>query len=149
MKLLAGLTLFLLCVLAGEGKSRRLQRRAQMLSKYHELIREISEKQLNGLLSFREGVLTCPPSPERNQLLCLLRGEVSNLHLLTTEEREGLCAYARSESRSAAALRGERDALLTMLQRKRDKTGEELAHKGQVYRSVGCLCGAAALLLVL
>ena len=69
--------------------------------------------------------------------------------LLTAEERAALGAYARTQSRSLAALRAERDALLTLLQQARDSTREELGRKGQVYRSVGYLCGVAVLLLVL
>ena len=91
----------------------------------------------------------CPPSPEREALLKLSGGDDACLSLLTAEESACLAAYARSESRSVAALRSEREALLALLQRERDRTREELGGKGQVYRSVGYLTGAAALLLVL
>ena len=149
MKLLAGIALFLLCALAGESRSRRLQRRVQALLKLHELIREIGERQLAALVSFREGALRCPPSPEREQLMDLSRGRGPSMPLLTAEEQGALAAYARSETRSPAELRAERDALLTLLQQARDSTREELGRKGQVYRSVGYLCGVAVLLLVL
>lgn len=149
MKLLAGLVLFLLCALAGEGQARRLLRRERTLGKLYELFREIGDRQLNGLVSFREAAMGCPPSPEREQLLAIMRGEETVTLLLTPEERAGILAYARSESRSASALRTERDALLALLRRERDRTREELSCKGRVYRSVGYLCGAAVLLLVL
>ena len=149
MKLLAGALLFLLCGLAGEGKARSLVRRERTLGKLHDLIREIGDRQLSGLVSFREGTLRCAPSPERDQLLALSQGKEADMPLLTAEELSALGAYARSESRSLEALRAERDGLLSLLQRERDQTREELSRKGQVYRSVGYLCGAAALLLVL
>ena len=149
MKLLAGIALFLLCALAGESRSRRLQRRAQALLKLFELIREIGERQLTALLSFQESALRCPPTPEREQLMDLSRGREPSMPLLTAEERNALAAYARSETRSPAALRAERDALLALLQRSREQTAAELKNKGQVYRSVGYLTGVAALLLVL
>lgn len=149
MKLLAGIALFLLCAVAGESRSRRLQRREQALLKLHELIREIGERQLTALVSFREGALRCPPTPEREQLMDLSRGREPSMPLLTAEERNALAAYARSETRSPAALRAERDALLALLQRSREQTAAELKNKGQVYRSVGYLTGVAALLLVL
>ena len=149
MKLLAGIALFLLCALAGEGKSRRLSHREQTLRRLHELIREIGEKQLAALVSFRESALSCPPSPERELLLQLACGKEVSAPLLTAEERDGLKAYARAESRSSADLRTERDALLALLQRSREQTAAELKSKGQVYRSVGYLTGVAALLLVL
>ena len=149
MKLLAGFVLFLLCALAGESKARRLRQREQSLQRLHGLIREISDRQLSALVSFGEATLGCPPSPEREQLLDHLHGKPLQMPLLTAEERSSLAAYARSESRSVTALRTERDALLTFLQREQERTKEELAHKGQVYRSVGYLCGTAALLLVL
>ena len=69
--------------------------------------------------------------------------------LLTAEEQNALAAYARSETRSPAALRAERDALLALLSRNREQAKAELAGKGQIYRSVGYLTGVAALLLVL
>ena len=149
MKLLAGIALFLLCALTGESRSRRLQRRAQALLKLYELIREIGERQLAALLSFQESALRCPPSPEREQLLELARGKEPSMPLLTAEEKSALAAYARAETRSPAALRAERDALLALLQRSREQTAAEIKNKGQVYRSVGYLTGAAALLLVL
>ena len=149
MKLLAGIVLFLLCALAGEGKARRLQRRERALSKVHELIFEIGERQQNALVSFREGALMCSPSPEREQLLKLAGGEELCLPMLTAEERSSLAAYARSESRSVSALKDERDSLLSLLQKAREQAAEERTHKGQICRSVGYLCGAAALLLVL
>ena len=149
MKLLAGMALFLLCALAGEGRARRLQRREQTLFRVYELIRDIGDRQLNGLISFQEAALRCPPSPERQLLLEFCQGRDTGESLLTAEERDRLLAYARSESRSVAALRAERDALLEMLQRERDRTRQDLLRKGQVYRSVGYLSGVAALLLVL
>ena len=149
MKLLAGIALFLLCASAGESRSRRLQRRAQALLKFFELIREIGERQLTALLSFQESALRCPPSPEREQLMDLSRGRGPSMPLLTAEEQSALAAYARSETRSPAALRAERDALLALLQRSREQTAAEIKNKGQVYRSVGYLTGVAALLLVL
>ena len=149
MKLLAGITLFLLCALAGEGRSRRLRRRAQTLLRVYELIHEIGDRQLTALMSFREGALFCPPSPERERLLLLANGTDAALPLLTGEENAALGAYARSESRSSSALRAERDGLLALLQRNREQAEEELQNKGQVYRSVGYLCGAALLLLVI
>jgi hypothetical protein len=148
VKLLAGIALFLLCALVGEGKSRRLAKRARTLEALCRLIRQIGERQQSALVSFEEGALRCPPSWEREQLLKLAAGETACMPLLTTEERMILAAYARSESRSVAMLRTERDALLTRLQRERDRTEEELIRKGRVYRSVGYLCGTAALLLV-
>ena len=149
MKLMAGVLAFLLCALAGEGKARHLMRREQSLARLYGLLREIGDRQVSGLVSFREGTIRCPPSPERDQLLALARGEGPMTPLLTAEERASVLAYARSESRSVSALRRERDALLTLLQRERDRTREELSRKGRVYRSVGYLCGAAVLLLVL
>ena len=149
MKLVAGALLFLVCALVGEGKARSLVRRQRTLAGFMELIREIGDRQLSGLVSFREGALRCPSSPERDQLLALTQGSEAELPLLTREERAALAAYARSESRSLEALRAERDGLLGLLQKGLDRTREELSHKGQVYRSVGYLCGAAALLLVL
>ncbi len=149
MKLLAGMALFLLCALAGEGKSRRLQRRAQTLFRLHELVREIGDRQLAALMSFREGVLYCQPSPEREQLLRLASGKEAALPLLTAEENDALGAYARSDSRSPSALRAERDGLLALLRRSREQAEAELESKGRVYRSVGYLCGAALLLLVI
>lgn len=149
MKLVAGAFVFILCGLVGEGKARRLMRRERTLSKLQGLIREIGDRQLTGLVSFREGALRCGASPERDQLLALAEGKEPDMPLLRPEERASLAAYARSESRSIETLRTDRDALLAMLQRERDETGQELARKGQVYRSVGYLCGAAALLLVL
>lgn len=149
MKLMAGLALFLLCALVGEGQARRLLRRERTLGKLCELIRQIGDGQLSGLVSFQEAALRCSPSPERDQLLALARSGEPMTPLLTAEERALLLAYARSESRSVSALRRERDALLALLQRERDRTREELSRKGRVYRSVGYLCGAAVLLLVL
>ena len=64
MKLLAGIALFLLCAITGEGKARRLQRREKTLSKLCELLQEIGERQQRTLVSFQEGALMCPPSPE-------------------------------------------------------------------------------------
>ena len=148
MKLLAGLVLFLLCGLLGEGRARRLQRREQTLGRLRELIRDIGDRQLSGLISFQEGALRCPPSPERDLLLALLEDGAPQTPLLSPEERSRLTAYVRSESRSAAALRAERDVLMERLQREQDRAKEELTRKGQVYRSVGYLLGAAALLLV-
>ena len=149
MKLMAGIALFLLCALVGEGRSRRLLRREQTLLAFHELIRRIGEKQLTALVSFREGALTCPPSPEREALLQLASGGEPPVSLLTAEERARIAAYARSESRSAAALRAERDELLSLLEKNREQARADLLRKGQVCRSVGYLVGAAALLLVL
>ena len=90
-----------------------------------------------------------PPSPEREALLELAGGKDPDLALLTVEERSSLAAYARSRSRSTAALQAERDRLLSLLQAAREQAGEERMRKGQVCRSVGYLCGVAALLLVL
>ena len=149
MKLLAGMMLFLLCALAGEGKARRLLRREKALTGFYELIRSAGDRQLLTLIPFREALLSCPPSPEREQLTALLRGNKGEISLLTSEEVDRLAAYARSESRSLAALRAERDDLLTMLQGARDSMKEERMQKGQIYRSVGYLFGVAALLLVL
>ena len=149
MKLLAGMMLFLLCAMAGEGKARRFLRREQALAGYQELIRSVGDRQLLTLIPFREAVLSCPASPEREQLMVLLQGSKREIPLLTSEEMRRLSAYARSESRSLAALRTERDDLLTMLQAARDSVKEERLRKGQVYRSVGYLFGVAALLLVL
>ena len=149
MKLLAGALLFLLCALAGEGKARRLVRRERTLMKFHELIQKIGDQQLIGLVSFREGVLRCPPSMERDQLLSLAQGKEAELPLLTAEERSALAAYARSETRSVGELRSQRDALLILLRREQDRTREELSQKAQVYRSVGYLFGVAVMLLVL
>ena len=146
---MAGALLFLLCALVGEGKTRRLSRREQSLSGLHGLIHESGERQLSLLVSFREGVLLCPPSTEREQLLALLEGKESHMSLLTAEELAALRTYARYESRSLDDLKRERDALLTLLQKAREQTHEELMHKGQVYRSVGYLGGVAAMLLVL
>ena len=149
MKLTAGALLFVLCALVGEGKARRLSRRERTLLCLNGLIEEIGDRQLRLLVSFREAALRCPLSPERDQLLALAQGKEQDLPLLTAEERAALATYARSESRSAEGLRAERDALVSLLQREREHTHEELAHKGRVCRSVGYLCGAAALLLVL
>lgn len=149
MKLLSGLALFLLCGLAGESKARRLQHRERTLFRLYGLIREISDRQLSNLMSFREGALLCSPSPERDQLLRLESGETVPMPLLTMEERERVRSFARMESRSVAALRQERDALLTQLQQERNRAREELDQKGRIYRSVGVLCGAAALLMIL
>ena len=149
MKLLAGTVLFLLCALAGEGRARCLRRRERLLSTIYELISDIGDRQQRALISFREGALLCPSSPERDQLLNMAAGVTVCLPSMTTEEKAKLAAYARSDSRSVSILRTERDALLCMLQQSRDRTREELAGKGQVYRSVGYLCGVAALLLVL
>lgn len=149
MKLLAGALLFLLCGLAGEGKARRLVRRERTLIQLHGLIQQIGDRQLTGLVSFREGALRCPPSAERDQLLTLAQGKEGDMPLLTAEERAALAAYARSETGSVAELRTQREGLLNLLQRARAQTREELSRKGQVYRSVGYLLGAAVLLLVL
>ncbi len=149
MKLLAGLALFLLCALVGEGRARRLLRRERIIGKLHDLIQAIGDRQLTALTSFQEAALGCPPSSERALLLSLARGETSDSDFLTAEELAALRAYARSDSRSVSALRMERDALLAFLQKERDRTRQELSRKGQVYRSMGYLCGAAALLLVL
>ncbi len=149
MKLLTGITLFLLCALIGEEKNRRIRRRERTLANLYDLIRQIGDRQLNGMVPFREGVTACPPSPERELLLDLADGNPAKAPLLTAEERTGLAAYARSESRSVRALRAERDELLSMLRQARDKTEEEMARKGQIYRSVGYLSGAGILLLLL
>ena len=149
MKLLAGALLFGLCALAGEGKARRLVRRERTLMKLHGLIQEIGDRQLTGLVSFREGALRCPPSAEREQLLVLAQGKEGDMPLLTAEERAALTAYARSETGSVAELRAKREGLMTLLQQARAQTRAELSQKGQVYRSVGYLLGAAVLLLVL
>lgn len=149
MKLLAGIALFCLCALTGEGRARRLQRREKTLMQLYELIRAIGDRQQSAFVSFWDGAMLCPPSPEREALLRLSRGEEDRLPLLTAEERGSLARYARSDSRSVTALRAEREALLTQLQQDRDRTREELKTKGQVYRSVGYLSGMAALLLVL
>ena len=149
MKLLAGALLFLLCGLVGEGKARRLARRERSLKDLHGLIEKIGNWQLSGLVSFREGALRCPSSSERDQLLALAQGKEAELPLLTAEERSALTAYARSDSRSLEALRAQRNALLALLREAQERTRQELSHKGQVYRSVGYLCGAAVLLLVL
>ena len=149
MKLLAGIALFLLCALVGEGKSHRLAKRERALGAFCKLIREIGERQQSALVSFREGALMSPPSLEREALLELAGGKAPDLALLTAEERLGLAAYARSHSRSTTALQAERDRLLSLLQTAREQAGEERMRKGQVYRSVGYLTGVAALLLVL
>ena len=149
MKLLAGLALFLLCALVGEGRARDLLCRERTLGTLYGLIRDIGDRQLTGLMSFQEGVLGCPPSLERALLLALARGEAPAMPLLTAEELAALRAYALSRSRSVAALRTERDALLAFLQKERERTHQERKQKGQVCRSVGYLCGTAALLLVL
>ena len=149
MKLLAGALLFLLCALVGEKKAQRLARRERTLIRLHGLIEEIGDRQLSLLVSFREAALRCPPSPERDELLALAQGTDAEIPLLTAEERAALAAYARSETRSMSELRNQRDVLLRLLCRERDQTREELAHKGQVYRSVGYLLGVAVLLLIL
>ncbi len=149
MKLLAGMMLFLLCALVGEGKARRLRHREQGLARVHELIRQIGDTQVRSLVSFREAALRCPASPERDELLKLSAKEAACLPLLTSEERACLAAYAQAGSWSLGALRQQQEALLALLQRERSRAKEELMHKGQVYRSVGYLCGAAILLLVL
>ena len=149
MKLLSGMALFILCALIGEGRARRLQRRERTLTGLGRLIREIGQRQQRTLLSFREAALLSPPSPEREQLLSLAAGAKDALPLLTAEERSSLMAYARSETASLDALRREREALLGLLEKARESARAELAQKGRVYRSVGYLCGAAALLLVL
>lgn len=149
MKLLAGTLLFLVCALLGEGKARRLAHRERTLTRLQELIREIGDRQLTGLVSFREGALHCSPSPERDQLLILARGKEEDMPLLTGEERAALAAYARAEARSVAELQDQREGLLTLLRQAQEQTREELSRKGQVYRSVGYLLGAAVLLLVL
>ncbi len=149
MKLLAGALLFFLCALAGEGKARRLVHRERTLMKLHELIQKIGDQQITGLVSFQEGALRCPPSMERDQLLFLAQGKEAELPLLTAEERAAIAAYVRAETRSVGELRSQRDALLILLRRERDRTQEELSQKGQVYRSVGYLFGVAVLLLVL
>ncbi len=149
MKLLTGLTLFLLCALAGEGRARRLQRREQRLSCLYGLIREIGERQLTELVSFQEAALRCAASPERELLLRLVTDTKTDIPWLTSEETDCLAAYARSESRTVSALRAEQEALLSRLQRERDATREERSSRGQVYRSVGYLFGVAVLLLVL
>lgn len=149
MKLLAGIVLFLLCGLTGEGRARRLQRRERTLSNLRELIAQIGDRQQAALVSFREAALGCHPSPEREALLRLSKGEDAFLPLLTAEELSSLAAYARSDSRSVSALRAERAAVLALLARERDRTREEWQRKGQVYRAVGYLCGVAVLLLVL
>ena len=149
MKLLAGMMLFLLCGLAGERSARRLQRRRRTLTVLQDHIQQVRERQLTCLMSFREAVLSCPVSPEREGLLGLCGESREQLPLLTVEETKRLAAYARTESRSIATLRTERDALLTFLRQAKGRTGEELSTKGSVYRSVGYLLGAAALLLVL
>ena len=149
MKLLAGALLFLLCALVGEKKAKRLTRRERTLIRLHGLIEEIGDRQLSLLVSFREAALRCPPSPERDELLALAQGTDAEIPLLTAEERAALAAYARSETRSMSELRNQRDVLLRLLCRERDQTREELAHKGQVYRSVGYLLGVAVLLLIL
>ena len=66
-----------------------------------------------------------------------------------SKARRSVSLNTRSHSRSTAALQAERGRLLTLLQAAREQAGEERMRKGQVYRSVGYLCGAAALLLVL
>ena len=81
MKLLAGIALFLLCALVGEGKSRRLAKRERTLSAFCKLIREIGERQQSALVSFREGALMSPPSPEREALLELAGGKDPDLVL--------------------------------------------------------------------
>ena len=149
MKLLAGALLFLLCGLVGEGKARCLARRERSLKDLHGLIEKIGDWQLSGLVSFREGALRCPPSPEQEQLLTLAQGKEADMLLLTAEERSSLAAYVRSDSRSLEALRAQRNELLALLREAQERTRQELSRKGQVYRSVGYLCGAAALLLVL
>lgn len=149
MKLLAGALLFLLCALVGEKKAKRLARRERTLIRLHGLIEEIGDRQLSLLVSFREAALRCPPSPERDELLALAQGTDAEIPLLTAEERAALAAYARSETRSMSELGNQRDVLLRLLCRERDQTREELAHKGQVYRSVGYLLGVAVLLLIL
>ena len=82
MKLLAGIALFLLCALVGEGKSRRLAKRERTLSAFCTLIREIGERQQSALVSFREGALMNSPSPEREALLELAGGRDPDLALL-------------------------------------------------------------------
>ena len=149
MKLMAGIVLFLLCALAGEEKSRRLLRREQELFSLRELIKRIGEGQLTALVSFREAALSCPPSPTRDQLLRLAEGREKDVPLLKREEADRLLAYVRSESRSPSALRGDLDDLLALLLRAGEQARAERTSKGQIYRSVGCLVGAAALLLVL
>ena len=149
MKLLAGIVLFCLCALAGEERARRLQRREQRLARVTEVSVGSGDRQMDAVGSSREGALLCPPSPEREELLKLSGGGESDMPLLTGEEKARLAAYARSDSRSVAALRSEREALLALLQQDGTRTREELTHKGQVCRSVGYLCGVAALLLVL
>lgn len=149
MKLLAGIALFLLCAITGEGKARRLQRREKTLSKLCELLQEIGERQQRTLVSFQEGALMCPPSPEREALLQLAGGKDLCLPLLKAAERSILAAYARSGSRSVSELKTEQDRLLSLLQKAREQAAEEQMRKGQVCRSVGYLCGAAVLLLVL
>ena len=149
MKLLAGALLFLVCALVGEGKARRLSRREQTLLRLHGLIREIGDRQLASLVSFQEGALRCPPSQEREQLLAMAQGKETQTPLLTAEERTALTAYARAETRSLEALKTSRDELLALLWRERDRVREESTRKGQIYRSMGYLCGAAVLLLIL
>ena len=149
MKLMAGIALFLLCALAGEGKSRRLLRREQMLFNLHELIGRIGAKQLTALVSFREAALSCPPSSERDQLLGLAEGREIGVSLLKKEEADRLMAYARSESRSPSALRAELDGVLSLLRRAAEQARAERVSKGQICRSMGIFVGAAALLLVL
>ena len=51
--------------------------------------------------------------------------------LLTAEERARIAAYIRSESRSSAALRAERDELLTLLEKSQEQAGAELLARGR------------------
>ena len=149
MKLAAGILLFLLCGLAGEQKSRRLSRRAGTLAALETLIRQIGDRQLNELVSFEEGVRSCPPSPERDYLLSLVRGQAAGPALLAPEEEERLRTYARRDSRDTADLSQARDSLLDLFSKAAKDARREQRQKGQVYRSVGYLAGMAVLLLVL
>lgn|GEM_PF-2939290 len=148
MKLAAGIVLFLLCGLAGEQKSRRLSRRVHVLFALKSLIRQISDRQLCGLVSFREAARGCPASPEKELLLTLAAGQTAGPAPLSPEEAGRIRAYARRDSLSAADLERERDALLALLEGAEAAARQELQQKGQVYRSVGYLSGMALLLLV-
>ena len=122
-----------------------LQKMGVTIKKDDEL--SFQEKQLD--IQIEEEDLSVPDGISIDDPVRMYLKDIGRVPLLTAEETARLAAYARSDSRSVASLRLERDALVSLLERNRDKTKEELAGKGQVYRSVGYLTGAAALLLVL
>ncbi|MBQ7278044.1 MAG: hypothetical protein IJR17_02445 [Clostridia bacterium] len=148
MKLAAGGVLFLLCVLMGEGASRKTARREQALGELILLLQRVGDRQQHSLCSYESALLQEPPSSLQRLLLSLLRGTPLECDYLTEEERNLVRDYARQQFPSLQEAGKSLNQLLHGLSAAQAQAAAQRQQKGRLYRSMGYLSGVAALLLV-